>query len=101
MQSLTHILSLENQYKAQRMKSIDLATALNVTQSPLHILPLENQSKAQRMMSLDLATAINVSAILFALFVILWLVVVIYTKQPLADAKITVQHTADRVLKTD
>ena len=52
-------------------------------------------------MPLDLATAIDVSFVLFASFVVLWLVVIVCTRQPLKDIKTTVERTPSRVLRSD
>ena len=52
-------------------------------------------------MSLDLATAIDVSFVIFALFVVLWIVVVICTRQPLKDIQTTMERTPARVLRGD
>jgi len=54
-----------------------------------------------KIMSLDLATAIDISFLLFALFVVLWVVVIICTRQPLKDIKTTVERTPSRVLRGD
>lgn len=53
------------------------------------------------MSALDLATAIDISALLFALFVTLWIVSIICTRQPLKDIKTTLERTPNRVLNND
>ena len=53
------------------------------------------------MSGLDLATAIDVSAVLFFLFVTLWIVTIICTRQPLEDIKTTLERTPSRVLSSD
>ena len=53
------------------------------------------------MSGLDLATAIDISAVLFFLFVTLWIVAIICTRQPLKDMKTTLERTPNRVLNGD
>lgn len=53
------------------------------------------------MSGLDLATAIDISAVLFFLFVTLWIVAMICTRQPLKDIKTTLERTPNRVLNSD
>lgn len=53
------------------------------------------------MAALDLATAIDISALLFALFVTLWIVTIVCTRQPLKDIKTTLERTPNRVLNND
>lgn len=52
-------------------------------------------------MALDLATAIDLSFLIFALFVVLWIVAIICTRQPLKDIQTTVERTPSRVLRSD
>lgn len=53
------------------------------------------------MPAVDLATAIDISALLFFLFVTLWIVTIICTRQPLKDIKTTLERTPNRVLNRD
>ena len=52
-------------------------------------------------MSLDLATATDLSFVISAAFVILWVFVIISTRQPLKDIQTAVERAPRRVLQTN
>lgn len=98
-----HMYLCENKIrlKSYRTKLACLPLINQVTQSRNDFATALIVILIRIMSGLELATAIDISAVLFFLFVTLWIVAMICTRQPLKDIKTTLERTPNRVLNSD